>query len=182
MKLLPVSKLRRSLLATTALTVASGTAVASTITEGTVPAPVDFANSPNGFLLPNGTTQVIGLTGFANESFDNSDWFTFQNLGTGTFTLSGFGDAETFNSYIIQTSGGTQLASGFLSNGSQTLLSGAIPIDGQLVVGIFQAEEVGGGYTIDLSAQSGVPEPSTLATAGLALGGALAWRRKRSAN
>src|SRR5690348_14651715 len=89
----------RSLLTTTALTLtAAGAASAGTITEGTLPAPIDFSNSSNGFVTPDGTTTVNGSTGFffPGEFFDNSDWFTFNNLGSGTFSLSANG--EGFNS------------------------------------------------------------------------------------
>ena len=83
----------RGLLATTCLTVACGaSAVAGTITEGTTPAPTDFPNSANGYVLPVGTNMVIGGVGagFGPEGgFDPADWFEFTGLtGGASYALS----------------------------------------------------------------------------------------------
>lgn len=176
----------KTLFTTTCLTVAcSATAVAGTITEGTAPAPSDFPNAAKGYLLPMGTTQVFGNVG-GSEGSDSADWFEFQGL-SGNYSLSAVMNplhSETGLRIDIFTDSGTLLQAGSLEfNLSQTALTGSVPIDGKLDIEIFTAEGrhfegVGAGYSVTLN--SAVPEPATLFPVGLALAGALAWRRKRS--
>src|ERR1044071_6917299 len=81
-------KFTHKLLATTCLGVAaSGAAHATTIVEGTGPAPADFSNLSPGYLLPFDTTIVQGVL---HSGVDTSDWFEFEDLLAGSpFALYG---------------------------------------------------------------------------------------------
>lgn len=195
----PKSKLCRSLLASTCLTVACGaTATAGTITEGTAPAPANFGNTFNtASLLPVGTTQVFGFLGPFDEGggANLSDWFELQGLTPGaTYLLDGSNQTESegalkfsvFNSSDVQLSGPTSMeGGGFIPRDAVSIVA---PLDGILVVNTTQigptGEEGGavGQYEVALSTNqtSTVPEPSTMAGVGLAAAAMLAWRRRRS--
>ena len=191
----------RGLLATTCLGVAcTGTAAAGTITEATSPAPADFPSSPNGYLLPLGTTVVNGTVGNGSGvegGFDFTDYFEFQGLApggsasvTGVFNPLGT-EAAIF--YTVFDDIGTQLAIGSF----ETCCSGhggntsnfTVPGDGNIVFEAFSScgsettcgSGRGQGYTVTLSAeQSAVPEPATLPLTALGMGAvALGWRRRR---
>jgi hypothetical protein len=139
----------------------------------------------NGYLLPLGTTVVNGTVGgnLPNEGgIDTADWFEFQGLTGGNF----FSVTGVFNPLGVEAGGrffvfndtGTQLASGSLEGGGQTL-NGFVPGDGNLVVEVTSSNQA--GYSISLATgAAGVPEPATLGGTGLALAaGALAWTRRR---
>jgi hypothetical protein len=165
-----------ALLATTCLTAASGIAAADTVIEGQGGAPVDFANSfAQAYLLPLGTTTVQGAVG----SGEYNDFFEFQGLtaeSAFSFSIPGIPCCEGLH-VSIDNSSALILASGNVEEG--LTLSGTVPSDGNLVVG-FETEGGYRGYEIDLvSGLPASPEPATLPAAGLALAGALAWRRKR---
>jgi MYXO-CTERM domain-containing protein len=177
-----LERVTKGLLATTCLTIASSSvASAATITEGTSPAPIDFPNTSNGFLLPVGTTSVIGL--LAGEG-DPADWFQFQSLlPGGSYSVHGFynpSGQEDGLRFALFNSSGTQLGSiGSLEIGGD-VLTGTIPNNGVLVAEVFGGSN--GIYELDLTAQLGsvsTPEPATVATTGLALAGLLEARRRR---
>ena len=176
-------RFRRSLLATTCLSVGvGGSATAGAITEGTAPAPADFPNSSPGTLLPLGTTIVFGtLTGGG----DLQDWFEFQGLsGLTPFTLLGQYNPlglERGTHFSVFNSSNSLIGSTTLEGFGGTV-SGTIPADGNLIVEVNGAV-LSAPYEMALTASLGAqaPEPGTLATAGLAIAGALAWRRKRAA-
>ncbi len=115
------------------------------------------------------------------------------------------GNGESGLSISLFTSSQTPLFTAYSMEGAgvsgANALMGIVPSDGRLdvemtaeageggsqpIVGELrsqqlrsqQAVEGGSYYQVTLS-QSAIPEPGTLATAGLALAGALAWRRKR---
>jgi hypothetical protein len=188
-----IKNLSRALLATTCLTAASGISGATTITEGQDPAPTDFGNTlGTATLLPFGTTTVFGSL---NAEGDRTDFFEFQSLAGGqAFTVSGLYNpfGQEAGTYILPfdssgtpisveglATGGSQAGFGSLE-GSGAVLNGTIPADGIIIVEVnvpmFDSAPT---YEVDLTANT-VPEPSTLVTAGLALAGGLAWRRKRS--
>ena len=199
----PLEHLARGLLATTCLTVACGSSgMASTVTLPTS----DFPNSAPGILLPVGTTAVNGFAGQEpGEAGEASpDWFEFQGLTPGSsYTLLGVynplgrfeesGNGESGLRMSVFTSSNTALftdlsletANG-VNTGAQAM--GSVPSDGKLDVEIFQRLEVfevpveegsrGSYYQVTLT-QGAIPEPGTVATMGLGLAGALAWRRRR---
>lgn len=162
----------RRLLATTCLTMAAGTAVqAGTVTEST-----DFDNSSPGFILPGGTTVVNGRVD-CRFCGDDEDWFQFQGLLPGSsFTLTFENQPASFLRAFLDifNSSGTILGEGAIFESGSRQFLGTVPTDGTLRVRIGGIEEGGGAYSVSLNE---VPEPATLAPAGLALAGALAWRR-----
>ena len=182
-------RLMRALLATTCLSAATGgTALAGTITEGVGPAPADFPNSGPGYLLPVGTTTVFGTK--LNQL--DQDWFEFQGLTPGaSFSLSAFfnpsGTEIGLRVSLFDTSenslGSSTLEQGTVNSGNEgNPILGTVPSDGNIIVDIFSCGclNPSGGYEVQLTEPAGsVPEPSTMATVGLGLAGALAWRRRR---
>jgi hypothetical protein len=188
----------RVAMATTSLSLTvGGMAAASTITEGTPPAPADFPNVTPGFLLPVGTTTVFGSV---NKTLDAEDWFEFQGLQPGqAFSLHGNDiplNSEQGTTVFVFNSSNTPIGKGFeIGEGSGTMASGTIPGDGKLIVEVVRDSETGNGtfnYEIDLTAPlappaapTSVPAASPLSLSvlglGLALTGGLAWRSKRGA-
>ena len=180
-------RLVRTLLATTCLTAATGTAAfAGTITEGTLPGPTNFPSVSPGFLLPVGTDTVFGT----KESQADSDWFEFQGLQAGSpFSLNAFfvpaGSEVGLRVNVFDTSnnllGSASLEQGQVNGGNA--ISGTVPVDGNLITNIFSCNCLfpTGNYEVQLTAQTttATPEPSTLPVLGLAAASALAWRRKR---
>ncbi len=186
----------RHLVTTTCLTIGPiGAAIAGTIVEGTPPAPVDFPDTFPGYLLPVGTTTVLGSL----SSDDLADWFTFQGL-TGSFSVNAFwpaGAIEQYMRYAVFDTSGSQLASGTLEvlGGVKPPLTGTVPADGEIVVGVyhpyvgsfegFSQAGVGAlegssppsvGYQVDVT----TPEPTSLALLSLPAAGLLAWRRRKA--
>jgi MYXO-CTERM domain-containing protein len=177
-----MDKLARALLATTCLTGASGVASATAIVvvEGQGSAPTDFPNSSPGYLLPVGTTEVQGQL---HGTTDTKDWIEFQDLAPGQgFSLHGFytplhqEKGVTFQTF---TTSNVQFGNSSLE-GMGRPINGIIPSNGEIIVEIQFAQTGSPAYEFEMTANVDMPEPSTLATAGLALAGALAWRRKRS--
>ena len=178
-------KLARALLGTTCLTVATGTAFATTFTETT-----DFPSTAPGTVLPVGTTQVNGSINF---STDQRDYFEFVGLlPNSSFSLQATATATGYSDGVsVQNSGGTllaqpmlllQVSSSNIINANFTNLT--VPSDGDVVVGISQFEG-GGPYTVTINANlasAPTPEPFTLSTSLLGLGAAAAeaLRRRRS--
>jgi hypothetical protein len=181
-----LQKLARTLLATTCLTaVSSGIAVGSVVNEGTSPAPADFPNTANGFVLPVGTTQVNGAINFLS---DPADWFEFTGLlPLSSFSLSASAPVTGYSdSVTLQNTGLGNIAGPMVFDQGVPAFLGplTVPSDGKIVVGI-TVNESGGNYSIFLNASlapsSGTPEPSTLPAVGMGMAlAALAWRRKRS--
>jgi hypothetical protein len=174
-KHLKVEKLARALLATTCLTAASGVAGATVINEASFAPAGDFPNSTPGSLLPIGTNMVDGIL-----TPTDIDFFEFQGLGAGSswsITVHSSVEGPLFD---VFNSSNTLLASRILNleTGSD-VLAGTVPGDGKLIVEL-NDEALG---TVDYQAVltgTLAPEPATWAGTGLALAGALAWRRKRS--
>lgn len=169
------SKLTRSLLAGTCLTVACGTtAVAGTITENSGPTGEFGKGLGSATVLPVGTTSVEG---FLNRSLSDAvDFFEFQGLASGTsFFLEGFGEGVMFTDVVNSSS--EFIAEGPISSG----LTGTIPGDGNLIVEMqLGGENSSGFYGVRLEAQlNAVPEPSALIPTALGAAGLLAWRRRR---
>jgi MYXO-CTERM domain-containing protein len=181
-----IGKFARALLATTCLTVASGAAVAGTITysEGTAPAPNDFSNTFAGASASalaaaavSGTTIV---NGFVSGS-DRFDYIELTGLGTGTFTVDvvdtegGTAGASIFNSGDTNLGGPSPLSTSVHADfASQT-----IPVDGDLVIELTSLGESANFYTVTVDTTAATPEPGTIATAGLGLAGAVALARRR---
>jgi hypothetical protein len=173
------------LLATTCLGLgATGIASASVINEG-----IDFSNSKGlgglsgNDVLPIGATQVNGNLGGLVEgfTFDDTDWFEFQGLVPGThFILTGIihNLEGGLAGFVASTSDspGTFLGASSLEDGLTSSFGGTVPADGKIDVNIGVENSGNMNYTVTLTT---TPEPSLLAPAGLALAGALAWRRKR---
>jgi hypothetical protein len=194
----PLEHFARGLLATTCLTVACGaTAMASTVTEGSPPGTAPyFPTTPNGYLLPVGTNEVIGVLGLVGETgdFGPTSWFEFQGLTPGgSYSLSAFTEAgdfvrlSFFNDSMPSALGG--LDPGEKGGTDSTTLTA--PADGNLVVNMYSIDEGGGqAFQVNIAANrvetgpveggSTVPEPSTMGGVGLGLGAlALAWHRRR---
>jgi hypothetical protein len=178
-----LDKLSRALLAGSCLTGMAGIATASTIIQGVPPAPAEFPTNFPGYLLPLGTTQVIGtLPGCIDceGAGEQPAWFEVQGLvSSSPFTVTSCCENDAFYE-VLDSSGGFLGVSDFESGAT---LNGTVPTDGNLV--FLVGEECGNcsspqSYEVTLSDTASVPEPSTLAMAGLALAGALAWRRKRT--
>ena len=170
-----VKKFVRHLLTATCLTAASvGAAHASTVTEST-----DFSDTFAGaFALPALTDVVIGEV-FAPGSNDLDDYFQFSGLTPSV----GF-NVNFFTPNAGNVVGGEVLDSSANSFGSvgfdpENDIGGTVPSDGLLVVRTFAQE--GGPYTVTLTTESAVPEPSTapLAGVGMLLAGGLDWWRRR---
>ncbi len=185
----------RGLMATTCLTLASGTAAVAgsiTLTPGAQP------TSP-GPLLPVGTNVVNGFVGSLPSEGGQvgPDWFEFQGLNAAdTYTLTAAynplgprgtsGNGETgvrvslFNNSAVPYFTGVSVENA--AGGSGAVLH-VVPGDGFLDVEIFSLDpaSLGSNYQVTLTdnGPSGVPEPGTFGMAGLALTGALAWSRKR---
>jgi PEP-CTERM motif len=171
-----------ALLATTCLAGAGGVASATTVivVEGSIPGG-DFANTSPGYVLPFGTNEIQGsLTG----TTDTKDWFEFDNLVAGeAFSLHGVYTPlhqekgvtfQVFNSSHVQF-GNSSL------EGQGRPINGTTPQDGTIIVQVQFAQAGNPHYQFTLTDDYLIPEPSTGAGAGLALAGALAWRRKRAA-
>ncbi|HWB99751.1 MAG TPA: PEP-CTERM sorting domain-containing protein [Bryobacteraceae bacterium] len=133
--------------------------------------------------MPRDTDQVYGVVSGGSDQ----DWFQFQNLAPNTsfqlratFNPTG---AETGLTVAVYNSSQALLATQTLEYFiSQSPLNGTVPSDGRLDVKLSHHNvsiNNNGGYSVNLNAALATPEPGTLATAGLALAGALAWRRKR---
>src|SRR5580698_8029893 len=127
----------RVAMATTSLSLAvGGIATASTITEGTPPAPADFPNVSPGYPLPVGTTTVFGSV---NKVSDAQDWFEFQGLQPGqAFSVHGNDiptGQEAGTSVFVYNSSNTPIASGVeIGEGGGAATGGIIPGDGKLIV------------------------------------------------
>jgi hypothetical protein len=173
-----LKKFARGLLATTCLTIASGVAVrAAIVNEG-----VDFSNSSlTPFVLPAGTDVVNGSISFG---IDGSDWVQFTNLvGGSLFTLTASTPVTLFfpTVNVLDSTQAPVAGPSAFSGGSDANLGPAfVPADGNLIVGVVTTNSEGPiGYTLTLNPQT-VPEPATCGSVGLALAGALLWRRKRN--
>jgi hypothetical protein len=169
-----VDKVARTLLASTCLTAASGAAVAGVINESTFAQGGDFPGTFPGSLLPVGTTVVDG-TLTANDT----DFFEFQGLVANTawsITVHSSYEGAFFD---VFNSADTSLASRTinLETGSD-VLSGTVPGNGDLVVELANPSTPVIDYQAVITSTL-TPEPAPWAGTGLALAGALAWRRKR---
>lgn len=162
-----IKKLARKLLTTTCLTaVATGAAQATTFNETT-----DFSNtSATANLLPVGTDRVFGSI---NPSGD-IDFFKLTGLTPGAL-YSLIGTYEGSARYTVLNSALTTLNTAV---DNPALLTGTIPGDGMLVVGVLENEQIA-FYDLTLQTSAVTPEPATTAGVGLALAGALALRRKQ---
>jgi hypothetical protein len=175
-----LKKTARHLLATTCLIAGAD---ASTITEGTPPAPADFSSLfVSAFSLPFGTTLVTGSipeAGGVDQS--GRDYFRFIGLTPGirSFTVG------------ISNSGPMTMDLTALNSSNQSLgarsnsgpLSVNVPSDG-IVVFLAQASfaETGtGNYSVGVDASAYVPEPAAtaLAATGLAAAALASQRKKR---
>ncbi len=182
-----IGKFARALLATTCLTVASGAAVAGTITytENNSPAPSDFSNTFAGASVQSLTAATASGTTIVNGAVNNGDhldYIELTGLGTGTFTVDvvdteGFSGATAsiFNSGDINLGG----PSPFTSSVHADFASQAIPLDGDLVIEVQTLGESANSYTVTVNTTAGAPEPGTLATLGLGLAGAVGLARRR---
>lgn len=154
--------LKRSLLASTCLTLACGSAAsAGTITEGTSPAPGNFPTTINfsnltelgPFVLPVGTNEVIGTSGIVSENGDTADWFEFQGLTPGfNFTLTALQNPRAENGLRIQLFDTTSASigsanhinTGFspnlpsLEGGSGVTFTGTVPTDGKIITDVLE--------------------------------------------
>lgn len=177
-----VKKFMRHLLTATCLTAAGACAAnADVFTEST-----DFSDTIGAATpLPAGTTEVIGAVFEPPGNFDDLfDFFEFTGLpGSAAFkisfasTLENVVGAQVFDS-AQNPLGPLPFGVGFGLSFPGSI-SGTVPSDGVLIVGI-SAEE-GGPYTADLATGDAVPEPSTvpLTGLGLALAGGVDWWRRR---
>jgi MYXO-CTERM domain-containing protein len=183
-----IGKFARALLATTCLTVASGAAVAGTITytEGNSPAPSDFSNNFAGSSVSALTAATASGTTIVNGEVtggDRFDYIELTGLGTGTFTVDAVdtegsiagADVTIFN--LGQTSLGGP--TGFNTTVHADFASQAIPVNGDLVIEIESLGESTSFYTVTVDTTASAPEPGTLLTAGLGLAGAVALTRRR---
>jgi hypothetical protein len=180
-----INKFARALLATTCLSAASGGAAMATVitvTEGSGGAPLDFSNISPGYLLPLGTGVVNGVQG---NKPDDADWFEFQGLLNGSsFSATATSQGESSIGISIFDSSTANIGSAFFGyeSGKAATLNGFVPTDGNLLFEIFNGS--GNPYSVALTdtlAPTAAPEPATLGLAGLAIAGALAWRRTRKA-
>jgi hypothetical protein len=173
-----VKKLARTLLATTCLTVASaGAGLAGTVDESVFGEFSKSSSSPT--ILPTGTDTVLGS--LSSTGIDGIDFVKFINLiGGSTFDLTAT-DTSGASIQILSDTPSTIVPLTFFSSGSP-FDSGPfiIPGDGNLIVGI-GSNEGSSNYALTLTDPQGAPEPGTFGAVGLALAGALAWRRKRNA-
>ena len=109
---------------------------------------------------------------------DVFDFFELMGLGAGTFTLHASETEGGNTSLTVFSSGGATLngPSTFTFSGPLNIGSQAIPVDGDLVIGIHAVS--GTAYTVIVDTTA-APEHGTLLTAGLGLAGAVALTRKR---
>ncbi len=171
-----------ALLATTCLTAGAGGVASATtviVVEGSIPGG-DFANSSPGYVLPFGTNEIQGTL---TNTTDTKDWFEFDNLFPGeAFSLHGvYTPLHQEKGVTFQVfSHGSQFGTSSLE-GQGRPINGTTPEDGTIVVQVQFAQSGVAHYQFTLTDDYLIPEPSTGAGAGLALAGALAWRRKRAA-
>jgi hypothetical protein len=190
-------KLARALLTTTCLTAASSAvATAGIVTEGPDTGG-PFPTTALGYLLPVGTNIVNGQALQAAEGSEIDGWFEFQGLApntlfkasaqfTGTCPSGGEGSTCVFDVNLFDTTGDYLSSGQRISQSGSFELSATIPLNGDLVtrVNVYDSNfPASAEYSIQVTQglASGSPEPADLplTAAGLALTGALAWRRKR---
>ena len=175
-----LDKLARAWLASSCLAGAAGIANASSIIiEGVPPAPALFPTSAPGYLLPVGTTEVTGAV-CNSECGEDTNWFEFQGLlPASSFTISPTSAGGEGGSYqVFNTALDFLGGCGFESGCNVTDI---VPANGKLEVETLACECGIQPYQLNLTASlASTPEPSTLPTVGLALAGALAWRRRRT--
>jgi hypothetical protein len=186
-----IGKFARTLLATTCLTAASGgAALAGTIsyTEGSAPAPGTFSTNFSGALttsLPAATIPgITNVSGSVNGE-DSLAFFELTGLGTGTFTLTATEFSEFGEAAVTVLTDGDAVLEGptdFDEGEMASFGSMSIPSDGNLVIEVEQLMESPSNFTVSVDTTAStatVPEPSTIATVGLGLAGALTLRRRR---
>jgi hypothetical protein len=149
----------------------------------------DFSGTPTTpFLLPVGTSQVNGSVGGTDEV----DFFEFMGLAGGspfTLVVQNINLSEIATEVLSDTQtvlvGPTVLSAAIV-----TVLTGTVPLDGNLEVGIAEIIAQGGGQQPQGVGSSGqnptelysvtlAPEPGTLGILGLGLG-VLFYQRTRS--
>jgi hypothetical protein len=183
-----IGKFARTLLATTCLTVASaGAALANACTynEGNAVETFPPIVSLSAAATSPGTTTTCG-----NIAMDGgTSEFELTGLGSGTYTVSAITTgAQGFLGeflYIATDSGFSNLVVNdefFSGTGPLSVPVATIPADGDLYFKVQHGNESADSFSVAVTttaAPGGVPEPSTLAMAGLGLAGALALGRKR---
>jgi hypothetical protein len=167
-----LKKFARGLLATTCLTALAGvSAKAVTITE-----PPELSHAFPGTVFNVGTDGVDVVNGQLGAVGDTDDYIQLTGLlGNAGFTLTGNAQAGLAQMAVFSSSNSQIVGLTFMP----ATVSGTVPGDGILVL---QAHdfEVAGNYSLTLTAAPATaPEPSTVAGVGLALAGALAWRRRK---
>ena len=168
-----LKKLARTLLATTCLTVAAGSAPAAVITEATFAPGGDFSNNLNSpTVLTGGTDTILGTIG---TSPDFNDIFELLGLVAGGSYHITLASSSSFTPFLNFYDSSFNFLPGSLSPGQS--VDFVAPADGNLVFNL--GSEGVSNYTVTLTPNF-VPEPATFGLVGAALAGALALRRKKN--
>ncbi len=168
-----VLKVGQGLLAATCLTAAAAVPAGATTFTATSAFSTD-KNNPT--VLPAGTTAVNGLGEELNQ------YFELEGLTPGTINFSFIPLGGFEGSFLIFDSANTSspLFANLGVEGVPISNSVVVGSDGNLTIG-YDSEDYTSNYSFATDATtSSAPEPGTSALAGVALAGALAWRRRRS--
>jgi hypothetical protein len=168
---LGLTKLSRTLLATTCLTIFAGVAGATnSFPESSAPGgdfPGSFATA---YSLPVGTNEITGSL----FNTGDQDWVIFSGLlGGASYSFAGTAVGLSVN---VRDSSNLSLQSFGITGSSET---GVIPGDGELIAEVFNSTDNAGAYTLDLTAPLAAPDLGTVWSLGTGLAGALALRRRK---
>ena len=177
-----IGKFARTLLATTCLTAASaGAAMANTVYPPFPPGETPTTQTPLTVLTADPNNP--GITTIDVTQNQSNTWFELTGLGLGTFTFEATSSGnlgDNFNFCTDATFLTCTLEGVASSSAPLNLPTTAIPGSGNLFVHTTPVSEQANSYSVTVTTQAPqVPEPSTIAMAGLGLATLVTLSRKK---